>query len=123
MGGAGGSLASGSANPRLSASSNLMGINIAAPLDYQEDRLYADVIKMSRPFVNGSNPDSTTPAPVNANGWPGSDFSFYVWAGIGQMQGTYTLSFQGQATVSGSAVGNINLSYDPATNTSTGTFQ
>ncbi|MEO8343949.1 MAG: hypothetical protein ABI536_09000, partial [Gallionella sp.] len=50
-GGAGGSLASGAANSRLSASSNLMGINIAAPQDAAEDRLYADVIKASRDFT------------------------------------------------------------------------
>jgi hypothetical protein len=130
-GGAGGSLVSSasanlSANPlNLSPSSNLMGINIAAPQDAAEDRLYADVIHMSRSFVNGPDVNSKTagPAPVDANGWPTSDFSFYVWAGIGQMHGTYTLSFKGQATVSGSPGGNINLSYDPATNTSTGTFQ
>jgi hypothetical protein len=130
-GGAGGSLVSSasanlSANPlNLSPSSNLMGINIAAPQDAAEDRLYADVIHMSRSFVNGPDVNSKTagPAPVDANGWPTSDFSFYVWAGIGQMHGTYTLSFKGQATVSGSPGGNINLSYDSATNTSTGTFQ
>ena len=137
-GGAGGSLSS-SASPNLSASptnlsvssnnlsanSNLMGINISAPLDWNEDRLYADVISMSRPFTNGPDANSTTagPAPVDANGWPMSDFSFYVWAGIGQMQGTYTLSFKGQATVSGSAIGNVSLSYESATNTSNGTFQ
>ena len=128
-GGAGGSL-SASASPNLSvnslsANSNLMGINISAPLDWNEDRLYADVISMSRPFINGPDSNSTTagPAPVEANGWPTSDFSFYVWAGIAKMHGTYTLSFKGQASVSGSGIGNVSLSYDPATNTSNGTFQ
>jgi hypothetical protein len=127
-GGAGGSL-SASASPNLSvnslsANSNLMGINISAPQDAGEDRLYADVISMSRSFINGPDANSTTagPAPVDANGWPTSDFSFYVWAGIGQMHGTYTLSFQGQATVSGS-IGNIPVTYDSGTNTSAGTFQ
>jgi hypothetical protein len=53
-GGAGGSLVSSasanlSANPlNLSPSSNLMGINIAAPQDAAEDRLYADVINTFR---------------------------------------------------------------------------
>ena len=127
-GGAGGSL-SAAASPNLSvnslsANSNLMGINISAPQDAGEDRLYADVISMSRSFINGPDANSTTagPAPVDANGWPTSDFSFYVWAGIGQMHGTYTLSFKGQATVSGS-IGNIPITYDSGTNTSTGTFQ
>lgn len=117
-GGAGGLLTPAQANP------NLMGINIAAPLDWAGDRLYADVISMSRPFSNGPHPDPNVagPALVDANGWPMSDFSFYVWAGIDRMNGTYTLTFKGQARVSGNPIGKVSLSYDPRTNTSTGTF-
>jgi hypothetical protein len=104
---------------------NLIGINIAAPLDYEEDRLYADVMHMSRPFTAGldENNSSAGPAPLDANGWPTADFSFYVWAGLGKMQGTYTLSFTGQASVYAHPVGNVAIAYDPATNTSTGTIQ
>jgi hypothetical protein len=123
-GGAGGSL-SASASPNLSvnslsATSNLMGINIAPPDDYAGDRLYADVMKVSRDFnISGT----TTPAPVDANGWPMSDFSFYVWAGIDKMNGTYTMTFSGQAAnVTASPGGNIPVTYDAASNTSTGTF-
>jgi hypothetical protein len=125
-GGAGGSLVSSasanlSANPlNLSPSSNLMGINIGPPDDYWGDRLYADVMKVARDFTI---PGTSTPVPVDANGWPMSDFSFYVWAGIDKMNGTYTLTFKGQAAnVKGTPVGNIPVTYDPATNTSTGTF-
>lgn len=128
-GGAGGSLAaSASASPNLSvnslsATSNLMGINIDGPVDYSGNRLYADVIKVSRDFSNGMNPDYNVAglAPVDSNGWPLADFSFYVWAGIDKMNGTYTLSFKGQATV-GSNAGNIPVTYDSTTNTSTGTL-
>ena len=132
-GGGGGSSTSstGSSTPaNLSAtqskpSANPMGINISAPHDWNEDRLYANVITMSRSFIKGTDANDTAAglAPVDAGGWPTSDFSFYVWHGIGNMHGTYTLSFKGQATVTGSYVGTINLSYDSSTNTSTGIFQ
>jgi hypothetical protein len=103
--------------------SNLVGINIAAPLDYEEDRLYADVMHMSRDFKAGSDENGTALAPVDANGWPTADFAFYVWAGIPNMHGTYTLTFTGQATVSANPVGSIAVSYNAATNTSSGTIQ
>lgn len=114
----------GGSTPAISdpADPNLIGINIAAPLDYEENRLYANVISTSRKFIAGLNENSTTLATVDANGWPTSDFSFYVWAGIGNMHGTYSLSFTGQASV-GSNIGNLPVTYDSTTNTSTGTFQ
>ena len=97
---------------------NALGINIASPLDWEEDRLYADIVRMSRDFSNGSSP-----APVDADGWPTSDFSFYAWAGIGKMHGTYTLTFKGQARVTANPVGNISVTYDADSNTSSGTFR
>lgn len=110
--------------PTGSSSANLIGINVGGGLDWMEDRLYADLIRMSRNFMavntNGNGPGTV---PVDANGWPTTDFSFYVWAGIDKMNGTYALSFQGQAVVSGNDIGNVTLSYDPATNTSSGTFR
>jgi hypothetical protein len=105
-----------------SAGPNLMGIDIGAPIDFDEDRLYADVIRTSRVFKKGPHENSKILAPVDSDGWPKSDFSFYVWDGIDKMNGTYTLSFKGQAEVSANPVGNIPVSYDPATNTSTGTL-
>lgn len=119
-GGGGSSSASAAADP---ANPNLMGINISAPLDWEEDRLYANLIRSSRDFISGPNENATTPASLDASGWPTTDFSFYVWAGIAKMNGTYTLSFKGQANVYAHPVGNVPLSYDPSTNTSTGTFQ
>ena len=102
---------------------NLIGINVSGTSDWMDDRLYADVVRSSRDFrevnTSGTGPNRV---PVDADGWPTTDFSFVVWAGIDQMNGTYALSFTGQASVSGPAIGNIALSYDPATNTSSGTF-
>jgi hypothetical protein len=100
---------------------NLLGINIGGPLDYDEDRLYADVIRASRDFKKGPNARSEVLAPVDSEGWPLSDFSFYVWAGIDHMDGTYALSFKGQANVSRNG-GRMSVSYDPGTNMSTGTI-
>ena len=100
---------------------NSLGINISAPLDYDEDRLYADVIRMSRVFKRGPNENSETLAPVDMDGWPMSDFSFYVWAGIDHMDGTYILSFKGQANVLRNG-GRMSVSYNPDSNTSTGTI-
>jgi len=102
---------------------NLMGINVGGTADWMPERLYADVVRISYEFMeantNGNGPNRV---PVDADGWPTTDFSFVVWAGIGQMNGTYALSFTGQASVSGPDIGNIALSYDPATNTSSGTL-
>jgi len=111
--------------PSKSSQENFMGINILAPLDYSKDRLYANVISTSRSFVKGPdvNDKDAGPAPVDVQGWPTSDFSFYVWSGIDKMNGTYTLTFKGRANVIGNPVGKIHTSYNHVTNTSKGTFQ
>jgi hypothetical protein len=102
-----------SAAPPATGQSNLMGINIGAPLYYEGDRLYADVVRMSDIFTGGT---------VGADGWPTSDFSFLVWNNMVAMDGTYTLTFAGQATVQANG-SSLATTYDSATNTSTGTLQ
>ena len=106
----------------IGATANLMGIHIAAPLDYEEDRLYADVVRASRTFVAGNSENGTTLANVDSNGWPQSDFAFYLWGSLINRHGTYTLTFTGQATVTSNPGINIPITYDPPTNTSAGTF-
>lgn len=101
---------------------NSIGIHIDAPSDWASGRLYADVMTVAREFKLGANVNNTVLAPLDANGWPMSDCSLYVWAGPDQMHGVYTLSFQGQAQVWGSTIGNVVTTYNPVTNTSTGTF-
>lgn len=102
---------------------NKIGINIAAPSDYQVDRLYANAILSSRSFIAGPNENVATPAQLDpSDKWPIEDFSFYVFAGTTKNNGTYTLSFVGKAAVSGSTAGNIPTTYDALTNTSTGTI-
>jgi hypothetical protein len=121
------------ANPTISSSAlvtvasasgptNQLGINIGGTLDWLPERLYANVVPMSREFMApGTNGNGPNRVPVDGNGWPTTDFSFYAWADIDQMHGTYALSFQGQAVVAG-PVGAVPVSYDPTTNTSTGTL-
>jgi hypothetical protein len=105
-----------------SSDANLLGINIAAPLDYEEDRLYADVIRTARDFKTAADPGGTNTS-VDADGWPTTDFSFYVWAGLANMHGSYRLSFTGQATVVANPGGTVALTYDAASNTSSATIQ
>jgi hypothetical protein len=104
------------------ATINQIGINIDAPADYSENRLYADVIKSSRGFISGSNVNGSTFVAVDANGWPTGDFSFYVWSGIQNMYGTYTLTFNGKANVTSNPGGILTTTYNSANNTSTGTL-
>ena len=85
------------------STSNAMGINIGAPLDWDGVRLYADAMRTARTFAAEGSNGNGSPVAVDADGWPQSDFSFYVSAGIDQMNGTYALSFQGQAHVRSSA--------------------
>jgi hypothetical protein len=101
---------------------NQIGINIASPLDFEEDRLYADVIRTSREFIAGTNENSKDPANIDVNGWPTADFSFYVWGSRPKMHGTYTLSFKGHAKVTSNPGIRIPISYDATTNTSSGSF-
>ena len=109
--------------PALSSGKpNLIGINIGGTADWMPERLYADVIRMSREFTEANTNGDGPRVPVDEGGWPMTDFSFIVWAGIDQMNGAYALSFTGQASVAGPVVGEIALSYDPTTNTSSGTL-
>jgi hypothetical protein len=107
---------------RDAPAANLMGINLRGVEDWSYDRLFADAMKSARrPSDYGSWLGSP---PVDAKGWPASDASIVAWHGIANMHGTYRLSFTGQAAVTtswGSAtLGNV--SYNPATNTTTATL-
>ncbi len=100
------------------AQPNALGINIAAPLDWERNRAFADVMKVARDWTL---PGSDELAPLDAKGWPTVDAQCVVWHGIDQMHGTYRLSFTGKATVSLEWAPAVirNQTYDPATNTTT----
>ena len=97
---------------------NLMGMNVDAPVDYSTTRMFADAIKQSRLWQKLG---TKRPALLDSKGWPLEDVELAVWHGIGRMQGTYRLSFNGQAEVRVSCCsGQLqNLTYSAATNTTT----
>ncbi len=110
-------LALGAASVTLAAP-NAIGTNVSAPLDWDRNRAFADIMKTARDFTL---PNSETAAPLDAQGWPTTDAQCVAWHGIDQMHGTYRLSFTGRATVE-LAWGTATLRnqvYDAATNTTT----
>jgi hypothetical protein len=95
-----------------------VGINLNYAGDWAPDLLFADAFKQSRNWTTASG----AAAPIDSNGWPTQDANIYVWAGQAlNMSGTYALSFNGQATVSGSGGAVTNQSYDPSNNLTTAT--
>src|SRR5262245_23679220 len=98
---------------------NLMGVNLAGVEDWSTDRLFADVMKSARrPSDFGSHLGQP---PIDANGWPLTDASIVAWHGISNMNGTYKLSFTGQADIFAWWGANTitNKAYNPGTNTTT----
>lgn len=99
-----------------------IGVNINNP--DQADKEFADAMKSARPqWDSASNPGDGKGA-MDANRWPTADASIVVWEGITGMDGTYFLSFNGQATISTSFnYGTFsNQQYDSSTNTTTATM-
>jgi hypothetical protein len=97
---------------------NLLGINVDTPTDYSGTRMFADAIKQSREW---NKLTANNPAAVDGDGWPLEDAKITVWHGIARMNGTYRLSFVGQANVTiGCCSGTFqNKAYNPRTNTTT----
>lgn len=93
---------------------NHMGMGIGAPLDWAKDNTFADVVRTAREFGG---------APVDRDGWPLSDFRLLVWADPRAMNGTYCLSFEGQADGVAGGNGVSGLRYTATTNTSTAKVQ
>ena len=121
--------------PPAATASSKLGINLSDVNDWDDRQLtFVDVMKQSRGFANLSNPwdPSTNPVPLDANGWPTTDFGVYFIttasdplnrpfsATYPSLFGTYNLSFTGQATIRSSA-GNqiVNQAYNASTNTTT----
>jgi hypothetical protein len=95
---------------------NLVGMNTSGFSDWGLNKALVDVIKLARPWetMSGSKPRT------DANGWPLEDARTIVWADLPEMNGTYRLSFDGQAAVSVDVTGwdVANQTYDALTNTS-----
>jgi Legume lectin domain/PKD domain len=114
--------------PRVVPSGNPsvpLGANVAPVTDWSMNDIFVDMMKQARPFTSLSG-GSSVPATVDADGWPTQDFQVILQSGALNTahiyDGTYHLSFTGQATVStaftaGGSVSNLN--YNSATNTTT----
>jgi len=100
-----------------------LGINITWPTDWSQDHVFADIIRTSRNWQYLGTWDPLSEGEKNAQGWPLVDASLFLWANR-EMQGTYRLSFTGEATVTiggGGAGASIqNVTYNPETNKTTG---
>jgi len=108
-----------------------IGINSSAVLPGEPGNIFADVVKQSKPFSAYSNTNATVA--VDANGWPLADASLSLWTSGREMNGTYQVSFTGQAklfdwtglgrfTVGGVSYGAtlpLGTGYNAATNTTT----
>ncbi|MDB5359066.1 MAG: Fibronectin type domain protein [Rhodospirillales bacterium] len=107
-----------------------IGINSSAVLPGEPGNIFADVVKQSKPFTAYSN---TNAVAVDANGWPLADASMVLWTSGREMNGTYQVSFDGEAKlVDWTGFGSFNVGgvsygatlpfgvgYNAATNTTT----
>jgi hypothetical protein len=104
-----------------------LGVNLAGIADYEVQHFFADVVKQGRPWCRVGDPN--TPVPVDADGWPTGDAQMLCITGDPQpgTNGTYKLSFTGNATVgldtplprAGGSCTVTNRVYDPGTHTTT----
>ena len=103
-----------------------IGINVGSVDDFAVQSFFVDVMKQARHWGTPGTPWDEA-ASVDAQGWPTQDAGAVVLCcvadthGETELSGTYSLSFQGLATVGFVAFpGTVsNMQYDPATNTST----
>lgn len=104
---------------------NSVGINLANPgLDWGPDKPFADAMRSHRRWIRIGMTSNDPEPPLDADYWPTTDAQCLVWAGLATRNnhGTYRLSFQGQATVAASTGSLSGLSYDAATNTTSGSL-
>jgi hypothetical protein len=106
-----------------------IGVNVGGVSDYAVESFFVDAMKQARHWGSAATPWDEA-ASVDALGWPTQDAGVVVLCcvadknGRTELSGTYTLSFQGIATVAFVAYpGTVGaMQYDAATNTSTATL-
>ena len=106
----------------LPAQQASVGINLAG------DWLWADAVRQARPHWDTAAHLGDGAATEDSNQWPTEDCSLLVWEGHAYNEGTYALSFNGEATVAVSyGYGPVNGAtssagtYNADTNTTTAT--
>lgn len=103
-----------------------IGINLEYSRDWAKSRMFVDLMRSSRVFGPVDTPWSG-PVARDADGWPtvdsfGTVVLVYSADEAPLLQGTYRLNFKGRAqsvSANRAAAQVVNLSYDPATDTST----
>ena len=107
--------------PADDPSKNYIGLGTWFLNDWDGSFAFVDAMKQARPWQDGAN-WSQPVAGIDALGWPTADASTVVMTGTpAEVNGTYKLVFNGQATVSLLwATGSVsNVVYTAATNTTT----
>jgi hypothetical protein len=111
-----------------------VGINGTAALPGEPGNMFADMMKEANPFTAYSNSQQTVA--TDAQGWPLADATLPLWGSGRELDGTYQVSFTGQAQVTdwnglgsfavgGVAYGTVlppGVGYNAATNTTTATW-
>ena len=108
-----------------------LGLDLAYISPNDPALIFADAAKQALPFQRNQNYTAlTNPAPVGPDGWPSTDATLPLWTEAREPEGTYQLSFDGQAQVvdwqgvgsfsaGGVAYGTAlpaGVGYDPTTN-------
>jgi hypothetical protein len=110
-------------------SERTIGINTSPIADWSREQMFADCVLMARGWGSATNPGDGK-GPVGPDGWPSDDFTIMLATGsngykLGEpdISGTYAIRFTGKASVGGwGMAAQPSTSYDPATNTTTGTI-
>lgn len=98
----------------------VLGANLDRVTDYSRTNAFVDVAKQARRFGSPKAPYDGS-SPVDANGWPTSDFgAVFLTDGL-HVGGTYKLSFVGKANITpvASRATVQNQTYNPTTNVTT----
>lgn len=105
--------------PGDDTSKNHIGLGTWFLNDWDKSFAFVDAVKQARLWQNA---DWNAVAPTDELGWPTTDASTVFWTGTPtQVNGTYKLSFKGQADVGVMWYGGLvtNKAYDSGTNTTT----
>src|SRR5258708_1054929 len=101
-----------------------LGAGLEPIVDWGRTNAFADLVKQSRGFGTPDTADPSDPVPVDANGWPTTDFGVILWtslSGVSGLGGTYKLSCLGRADIAPLASDAVvsNVVYTAATNATT----
>ena len=77
-----------------------LGLDLAYTSPNDPALIFADAARQALPFQKNTNYASlTAPAPLGSDGWPSQDATLPLWTVSREPEGTYQLSFDGQAQV------------------------